>query len=303
MNDFKYPQGFVSLSKADYDAMWGFSPELAHHFERCVGMIRCADDAEEGRWGRHSFVYDPKGKITINEFQESVDYVKENIGPMSQTVWYQGDWKRIMRSLDEQSEPFIFAGEPVSLIFDRSEAPYLILIYARVMLGGSRTYGLTSRGKLVPLSHEAHYAEAPYSEECFDTLNELFHDYSEQMEIMENNSPFCEPIEHVRFFPKSKAEFIEGFPNGNVEVIKKTSKGYFKKYVASVKGRKYYDSDAKELSGVLYIYRNGVDYELMSKEHIRTREAYENAVKQCAVEVEKIEMQIARCRRAAKELR
>ncbi len=298
MEQDKYVQDFISISRVDYDSMWSVMPEFAHHFERCVGVVSCSDDVNGLEWDRHAFVYDPHGEIAMDSFQESVQFVEENMAILCQKLWYENSWESIKRDLEMDRAPYVYSEEPKMFSFDgMADLPRLIPIYDRAMFGQSRTYGLTSRGKLVPLSHGSHYQIAPYDNGCFEKASELLEKMLVVYEIVEKNNRHSGLAGHERFIPKSKADFSERFPDGNVHVVVKEEVGLKQLYIASVRGRRCYDEVGNEVLGNLYLYKDGIDYDKLSVDIISSYREYFDACEKYEILTDEIKSIMARCRR------
>lgn len=295
MSKFDYVHDFISIARKDYDELYSFSSELAHHFERCVGVNR---EKDESAYKRYCFVYDPQWGLSEQEFRISVDFVKANMPSFCQKMWYQNHWANIMQELESDEAYFVFSNTPVSFVFEHTyDKLNLVPLYDYITLGGSRRYGLTSRGKLVPLSHSSLYVETPYTQQCYTMIQKMVDKLSAYRETMIVNDINVFSSKMARFEVKNKAEFEERYPEGNVKVLQESHQGFTIAYVASAKGGIYRDIDGIRLYGSLYEFEDKMDLDRINKEYAANLSKYEKAIKKMSEEEGMIRAAMAKCRR------
>ncbi|MDD4969799.1 MAG: hypothetical protein PHT07_10270 [Paludibacter sp.] len=207
--DCEYNFGFKCLSQKDSEFLCKAFPEFAFHFDRCVGTT--------GK--EFAYIYEPNGSITLEDFNQSVKFVKVNLMQIKSFRYHHEMWVDVITDLKINDEPIQFSCEPISFVIESFDEPNLIFLYDRIIAHGSRTYGITARGKLVPLSHGAEYKEIPYNIECFKAVRtQIDLAYIEYKKMKENDViGFFTGFEPLNI--RDDFEFKKKYPSGFVDVV------------------------------------------------------------------------------------
>lgn len=289
----RYAMEFTCLSLRESDFICNVFPELAFHFNRCVGTT-----------GEHfAFIFDPDGTITKEEFNQSIEFVKQNIGEILTYRYYSLTWGKINLDLGVHAEPIEFLREPKSLVVDTINEPKIVLLYGWTVANGSRTYGITGNGKLVPLSHESHFVEAPYSQECLIEIKKQLDTALKDYEVMRDCNPRMSFKNYESLHFKKASEFKTRFPNGIIDVV--VIGGYrecsaYTTRVVDYRGGKFIAENGVSINGIVYISKSKNDDIEFCEKHVEDCHKYNQVSERYYKTIDKIHSIVAKYRRKAK---